>query len=345
MSVPKTGNPLGCIRRFAAQRLTAANGATLERMARVLRRDVLMMTAQAGSGHVGGAFSSLDILLLLACCADVTPKSAGDPAGDRIVVSHGHVSAALYACLGRAGFFPIEEAVARYRRAGSPFEGHPNSALPGVEWGSGALGQGLSAGCGFALASRMTRTPFHVYVVMGDGEQQKGQIAEARAFAAARGLSNLTAIVDCNRLQATGSVADVMPQRLAELYRAGGWEVLRARGHDFADLYLKLRACRSSANPTVILAETVMGKGVSFMENDYRYHGAVLSDAEMEKALAEIGEPDGGYSVPAETVRRTKRSVARPAETAAAPGARVVYPAGKMVDLRTAWGRAITDIV
>ncbi len=345
MKTPRANNAISKLKGFAAPRLTAGQRAPLEQMALNLRRDVLMMTSQAGSGHVGGAFSSLDILLLLYCCADVTPQSAGDPSRDRIVVSHGHISAALYACLGRAGFFAIAEAVARFRRAGSPFEGHPNTELPGVEWGSGALGQGLSAGCGFALAARLTKTPFHVYVVMGDGEQQKGQITEARAFAAARGLGNLTAIVDCNRLQATGSVADIMPQRLAELYRASGWEVRRACGHDFADLYEKLRASRSSAQPSVILAETVMGKGVSFMEHNYRYHGTVLSAAEMKEALTELGEPEGGHAVPFEAVRQTRNAKAQPVEFATAPGARIVYPSGKLVDLRAAWGNAITDII
>lgn len=333
------------LRKFKAQRLTAAQQRTLARLAARTRSDALEMISRGGSGHPGGALSSLDIYLLLWLCADVAPDATQAPGRDRIVVSHGHTSAGLYATLGNLGYFPLADVLAQFRQAGTPYEGHPNSALPGVEWGSGALGQGLSVGCGFALASRLERTPFHVYVVMGDGEQQKGQIAEARTFAAAHGLGNLTAIVDCNQLQATGAVADVMPQQLADLYRASGWDVLRAKGHDFDDLYRKLRGCRATSKPTVILADTIMGKGVSFMEHKYRFHGAVLSAAEQQQALAELGKTAQAFARRGAVVRTHKRKPVQPVETTIHPGARIVYPAGKVADVRAAWGNAITDLV
>jgi transketolase len=349
MTADPRGSLPDALRRFAAPALTAEHRERLADAARRLRRDILVMTTRAGSGHVGGALSSIDILLVLYAAADIAPESADDPARDRIVVSHGHVSAAVYACLGLAGFLDPADALAGFRRAGSPFEGHPGASVPGIEWASGALGQGLSVGCGFALASRFAAVPWHVYVVMGDGEQQKGQIAEARAFAAARGLSNLTAIVDCNRLQATGAVADIMPQRLEALYAASGWAVCRADGHDPADLYAKLRACRSADRPGVILADTVMGKGVSFIEHRVACHGAPLAPADLDRALVELGLPaeDPSAGPPAADRRPpTPRSpAAPPPETRIALGPPARHPAGRTVDLRAAWGNAIADLV
>ncbi|MCL2462128.1 MAG: thiamine pyrophosphate-dependent enzyme [Defluviitaleaceae bacterium] len=249
---------------------------SLPHLALRARRDVLRMTTSAGSGHPGGSLSSLDIyILLLAIKTDA----------DTLVVSHGHTAAGLYAALARFGYIDGEAAVQGFRRMGSPFEGHPSLDVPGVAWCSGALGQGLSVGCGYALAAQKLQTGGHVYVVMGDGEQAKGQLCEAREFAVAHRLSNLTAIVDCNGLQASGSLDEVLHQDIAAKHEAAGWAALEADGHEFDALYDALRTLRQAGKPGVLLAHTVMGKGVPGHENDYTFHGNPLKPAELEAIL------------------------------------------------------------
>ncbi|MCL2343061.1 MAG: thiamine pyrophosphate-dependent enzyme [Firmicutes bacterium] len=234
------------------------------------------MTTNAGSGHPGGSLSSLDIYILLLAVKE---------SADTLVVSHGHTAAGLYAALAQFGYIDGEAAIAGFRRMGSVFEGHPSLEVPGVTWCSGALGQGLSVGCGYALAAQKLRTGGHVYVVMGDGEQAKGQLCEAREFAAAHELSNLTAIVDCNGLQASGSLDAVLHQDIAAKYRAAGWAVSEADGHDFEAMYAALRKVRQDDRPGVLLAHTTMGKGVSGHEGDYAFHGNPLKPAELEAIL------------------------------------------------------------
>jgi len=255
----------------------------LERQARAARCAVLRMTTGAGSGHPGGALSSLDIFLLLFMGAALTPSP------DRILISHGHTSAGVYAALAQAGYFTVEEVCAQFRRCGTPFEGHVTSAVPGVAWCSGNLGQGLSVGCGMALACRYTGQHYHVYVVLGDGEQQKGQLAEAQRFAAHYRLANLTAIIDCNGQQATGPTQAIMGQDIGGEYALHGWQVLEADGHNFAALYAALQQSRHSTQPTVILARTVMGKGVAGIDGDFAYHGQVLTLEACQAALEEMG--------------------------------------------------------
>jgi len=271
-------------RGFEAPTLADADYVTLERMARAARCDVLRMTTGAGSGHPGGALSSLDIFLLLFMGAALTP------ARDRLVISHGHTAAGVYAALAQAGYVAREDAVAQFRRCGTPFEGHVTSAVPGVEWSSGNLGQGLSVGCGMALACRFTGQAYHVYVVLGDGEHQKGQLAEAQRFAAHHGLANLTAVVDCNGLQATGATRDIMRQDIAAEYAVHGWQVLEVDGHDFNALYAALHQSRTANQPTAILARTVMGKGIACIEGQYAFHGQVLSPEACRAALETMEE-------------------------------------------------------
>jgi transketolase len=172
----------GC-RGFKAARLDPSTSAALRETARKARGDILKMTTLAGSGHPGGSMSSIDLYLTLHALARIDPRAPDNPARDRIVISHGHTSPGVYAALGNLGFFPVDEAIAHFRQAGGPFEGHVERNLPGVDWSSGNLGQGLSAGCGMALASNIRGLDNQVVVFMGDGEQQKGQIAEARRFA------------------------------------------------------------------------------------------------------------------------------------------------------------------
>src|SRR4030043_344175 len=169
-------------KRFLDERLDETSLKKLTELSRLARGDILKMTTLAGSGHPGGSMSSIDFYLVLYSYANVHPESSSDPARDRIVISHGHTSPGVYAGLGRLGFFPIEAALASFRKAGSPFEGHVEKGIPGVEWNTGNLGQGLSAGGGFGRGAKILEKGFHVFVTMGCGEQQKGQISEARRF-------------------------------------------------------------------------------------------------------------------------------------------------------------------
>jgi transketolase len=279
-------------KRFDAEKLDQGSLKKLSELARLARGDILKMTTLAGSGHPGGSMSSIDFYLVLYSYANVDPKSYSDPNRDRIVISHGHTSPGVYAALGRIGFFPIESAVATFRKAGSPFEGHVEKRVPGVEWNTGNLGQGLSAGCGFALGSKILKKGFHVFVTMGCGEQQKGQISEARRFAIKYGLDNLTAIIDYNCRQISGVTQEIMPQNIAKNFESDGWHVMEVDGHQFQDIYGALRKATLSNHPTMILAHTTMGKGVSFMEGKEEFHGRAHNHEEYKKAIQELGVED-----------------------------------------------------
>jgi transketolase len=276
-------------RGFKAAEIAVEVREMIEGHCKVARGDILRMTTLAGSGHPGGSMSSIEIFMTLYLLANLSPEEPFDEGRDRIVVSHGHTSPGVYAALGRLGFFPLEQAIAFFRKAGSPFEGHIERNLPGIEWSTGNLGQGLSAGCAFSLAARLRGREYQVFVVMGDGEQQKGQISEARRFAVKYGLTNITVVVDYNRLQISGDIADVMPQNIRENYESDGFRVIEIDGHDVSQIYRALhRAVTDEDAPYVILAHTIMGKGVSFMENVHEYHGKALSREQFADAMAEL---------------------------------------------------------
>ena len=262
-------------------------------------RRIICMVTLAQSGHPGGSLSTLPMLLTVYANARTNPKKPWDPDRDRIFVSHGHTSPSTYAVLAEAGFFNEEDLLLGYRRAGALYAGHIENVVPGVEWTSGSLGQGLSAGCGAALAAKLHGKDFRVYVAMGDGEQQKGQISEARRFAMKYGLANLITLVDWNRKQVMGDIDKVMPQPLLEEWRASGWNVLEvADGHDWQELYAAIRAAATGGvehpdRPTAILAHTIMGKGVSYMEDDAGWHSGAPTLERAKQALEEIGLPGG----------------------------------------------------
>lgn len=336
-------DPWRALRGCAAPALSRATAQALAERAGQVRRDLLRMTTAAGSGHVGGALSSADLLVVVQACLRADPGHSEDPDRDRLVLSHGHVSAALYAVLGHAGYLDLDAAIAGFRRAGSPFEGHPNAQLPGVEWSSGALGQGLSVGCGLALAARLSGRGYRVFVAMGDGEQQKGQIGEALAFAGQWRLGNLTALIDRNRLQATGAVDAILRQDLAARYATAGWDVQTVPGHDHTAIYAALRASRQAERPTLILADTVMGKGVEGIEDNAAYHGAVLDAAQLQRALTAFPA-----AIPGDGSVRWRQSApppCPPAEASIVAGPHLRQPAGTKVDLRAAWGRALLDLM
>jgi transketolase len=319
----------------------------LAELARLARGDILKMTTLAGSGHPGGSMSSIDFYLILYSYANVHPQSSSDPNRDRIIISHGHTSPGVYAALGRTGFYPIEAAIVNFRKAGSAFEGHVEKGVPGVEWNTGNLGQGLSAGCGFALAAKILKRDFHVFVAMGCGEQQKGQITEARRFAIKYGLDNLTVIIDYNCRQISGVTQEIMPQNIAENFESDGWRVIEVDGHQFQEVYRGLRDAILSKHPTAILAHTTMGKGVSFMEGNEDYHGRALNLDEYKKAIQELRVEDD-----LDRYRQLRESGTTPSLPREYPveipsiqiGNSRNYEKDQRLDNRTAFGNALVDL-
>jgi transketolase len=263
----------------------------LEKMARQLRRHVITMTATAGSGHPGGSLSAADIVTAL--CFKVMrhdPENPRWPDRDRFILSKGHVAPILYAALAECGYFPVEE-LSTLRKLGSRLQGHTDRTLtPGVEMSAGSLGQGLSFGIGVALAARLDKRDYHVYVLLGDGECEEGQIWEAAMSAPHFQMDNLTAIIDHNGLQLDGRCCDIMGiEPLADKWRAFNWHVLEINGHDMSQILQALKEARKiKQRPTVIIAHTVKGKGVSFMENNVDFHGKAPTPQEAEIALKEL---------------------------------------------------------
>ena len=266
----------------------------LEQAARLMRGYDLVALCAAGSGHSGGTLSMMEIVAALYLkVASHDPRDPDWKERDRIIWSAGHKAPALYLGLGFAGYFPIEDIVT-LRKLYSPFQGHPHRLkLPGVEVSSGSLGQGLSIAVGLALAGKLDNGKHTIFCIMGDGEQQEGNIWEAVMEASHYKLDNLVGIIDRNRLQIDGWVKDVMNvEPLEERYRSFGWEVIEVDGHDIpqvVDGLQKAKATPVAGKPTVIIANTVKGKGVSFMENAAGWHGKAPSYGEMIKGLEELG--------------------------------------------------------
>jgi len=263
----------------------------LEAIARDARIDTIQMLCRAGSGHPGGSLSCAEILTcLLFHQAHLDPEDAGHADRDRIVLSKGHAAPMLYALLSRRGFFERRH-LEGLRRCGEMLQGHPDiRKTPGVDMTTGSLGQGLSAAAGMALGARITGLGCNVFAILGDGETNEGQVWEAALFASHFRLANLVAIVDHNDLQLDGPCEHVMRHDpLPEKWHAFGWHVLRADGHSCADMLAKLdQAVAHSDGPVAIIADTVKGKGVSFMENRWEWHGKVICPEDCERALAEL---------------------------------------------------------
>jgi transketolase len=253
------------------------------------RRDVLRIIIQAGAGHTGGSLSCVDILnVLYNRILRVSPESFADAARDRYVQSKGHSVEALYVVLADRGFFPKSQlqTLCRYQ---SPFVGHPTRKVPGIEVNTGALGHGLSLSVGMALAARLDDAGFRVFTLLGDGELAEGSNWEAAMAAAHYKLDNLTAILDHNTLQITGRTRDVCSNEpVDEKFRAFGWTVRTVNGHDLAQLTDTLKTPPEADRPTIVIANTVKGRGVSFMEDVVKWHHGVPGDDECERALAEL---------------------------------------------------------
>jgi len=265
--------------------------ATTEQFAKAMRKEIIKMLAEAKSGHPGGSLSATDMMAVLFHEEmNIDPADPKKADRDRFVLSKGHCAPALYAALALKGFFPVEE-LANLRKLGSPLQGHPDmNKVPGVDMSSGSLGQGLSIACGMALAAKMDGKTHRIFAMCGDGEMQEGQIWEAGMFAAHYKLDNLTVFVDHNHLQIDGRIEDVMsPEPLADKWRAFGWHVIEIDGHCHDAIRKALAEAKTvTGKPVMIVAETVKGKGVSYMENQAGWHGAAPNAEQTAQALAEL---------------------------------------------------------
>lgn len=257
-----------------------------------VRMGIIEGTHNAKSGHPGGSLSAADILTYLYFAEmNVDPQNPAKPDRDRFVLSKGHIAPALYATLAHKGFFPVEE-LKTLRKIGSRLQGHPDmKKIPGVDMSSGSLGQGISAACGMAKAAKLTGADYRVYAVLGDGEIQEGQVWEAAMFAGFHKLDNLVLIVDNNGLQIDGKIEDVCsPYPIDEKFRAFNFHVIDvADGNDMEQLRQAFAEARSTKGmPTAIIAHTVKGKGVSFMEDQAGWHGKAPNDEEYQIAMADL---------------------------------------------------------
>lgn len=274
------------------QTLPGRDPAALTAIARRMRRDVIEMTYRAGSGHPGGSFSEMEVLLALYLGRVMrhAPSEPAHPDRDYFVLSKGHAAPGLYAVLAECGYFDYEE-LWKLRSFGALLQGHVDRKIPGIEMSGGSLGMGLGYGNGIALALQADGRDNRVYVVLGDGEVQEGIVWESAMTAAHRGLDNVCAILDHNKIQIDGFVEDVKGiEPIADKWRAFGWHVIAVNGHDFEALFAAFdEAAATKGKPTLILADTKKGKGVSFMEDKADFHGRALKDDEMVAAMTELG--------------------------------------------------------
>ncbi|HWV24410.1 MAG TPA: transketolase [Thermomicrobiales bacterium] len=272
----------------------------LESLSRQTRRLILESIHKAGAGHIGGPLSVTDILVSLYFTElRIDPQDPSNEHRDRLILSKGHSSIALYTVLALRGYFPVEE-LDTFDQIDSRLQGHPDlTALPGLDMSTGSLGQGLSPGIGMALGARLKGDEFHTWVILGDGELQEGQIWEAAFVAARYKLANLTAIVDANNLpqfgwpHESGHTRDTPIDDPAAKFRAFGWNVIEIDGHDHSALQDAWQQAKAyTEGPTCIVAHTVKGKGVSYMEGDYLWHAQVPTQDDLDKAGSELADPE-----------------------------------------------------
>lgn len=264
----------------------------LKSLAKIVRKDIISMLTESRSGHPGGSLSAADILTTLYFGEmNIDPKNPKDENRDRFVLSKGHAAPVLYSVLARRGYFPVEE-LNTLRKINSRLQGHPSmKCLPGVDMSTGSLGQGISVSVGMALAGKIDNKDYRVYTLLGDGELEEDQVWEAAMSAAHYKLDNLTAFVDFNGLQIDGDITKVMnPSPIDKKFEAFGWNVLVIDGHDIKAIQDAIEEAKKvKCKPTVIICNTVKGKGVSFMENQAGWHGTAPNKEQCEQALVEIG--------------------------------------------------------
>jgi transketolase len=263
----------------------------LAEIAKTIRRDIVQMITAAKSGHPGGSLSAVEILVTL--FFDVMrhdPANPKWPDRDRFILSKGHAAPVLYSVFAECGYTPKDQ-LNTLRQMGSIYQGHPDVRfIPALEASTGSLGEGLSLGLGMALAARLDHSPTRVFVVLGDGEIQEGQIWEAAMFGGDKAVDNIVAIVDYNHIQLDGFVNDIMPlDPLPDKWRSFNWHTIEVDGHSIPQLQAAFaEAAATKGKPTAIIAHTIKGKGVSFMENNPKFHGVAPTHDEMEKAMLEL---------------------------------------------------------
>ena len=270
---------------------------TLKEIAKEVRKDDLTMLTKAGSGHPGGSLSMVEILVTLFYGGVLRhdPKNPDWSDRDRLILSKGHGCPALYVLLARRGYF-ARELLWTLRKLGSPLQGHPHRGLAGIETSSGSLGQGLSIATGIALAARLDQKQYRVYCILGDGEIEEGQIWESAMTAAHYHVDTLCAILDANGVQQNGPVREIKTlEPIADKWRSFGWHPIEIDGHRFAALLGAFEEAKSvKGKPTIVIARTVKGKGVSFMEGRSEWHGKAPNQEQLEQALKEIEAGDIG---------------------------------------------------
>jgi len=268
-----------------------ANIAELKDTANIIRQDIIRMLSSAGSGHTGGSLGMADIFTVLYFkILNHTPEQPNNKYRDRLVLSNGHICPVLYASLARAEYFPLIK-LKSLRKINSELQGHPhNGSLPGIETSSGPLGQGISQAVGMAMAAVMNKESHHIFCITSDGEHNEGQVWEAIMTAHKYKLGNLINIVDYNGIQIDGFTKHIMPlDSLRKKYEAFNWHVLEMDGHNIKDIINTLQKAKKMKKPTAVIAHTILGKGVSFMENQYSWHGLAPNKEEASKALNELG--------------------------------------------------------
>ena len=267
----------------------------LKEIARNIRKDIVSMIHTSKSGHPGGSLSSVEILTALYFDEmNIDPNNCKMEDRDRFVLSKGHAAPVLYATLAQKGYFDREE-LKGLRKINRMLQGHPDmKGTPGVEMSTGSLGQGFSVACGMAMASKLDNAPWRVYALLGDGEVQEGIVWEAAMSAAHYKLDNMVAFLDYNGLQIDGKTEDVMNiGPIVDKFKAFGWNVIEIDGHDFDQIFAALDMAKETVGkPTMIVAKTVKGKGISYMENQAGWHGNAPSDSDLEQALIELGGVD-----------------------------------------------------
>ena len=267
----------------------------LKEIARNIRKDIVSMIHTSKSGHPGGSLSAVEILTALYFDEmNIDPNNCKMEDRDRFVLSKGHAAPVLYATLAQKGYFDREE-LKGLRKINRMLQGHPDmKGTPGVEMSTGSLGQGFSVACGMAMASKLDNAPWRVYALLGDGECQEGIIWEAAMSAAHYKLDNMVAFLDYNGLQIDGKTEDVMNiGPIVDKFKAFGWNVIEIDGHDFDQIFAALDMAKETVGkPTMIVAKTVKGKGISYMENQAGWHGNAPSDSDLEQALIELGGVD-----------------------------------------------------
>ncbi|MBS5886062.1 MAG: transketolase [Clostridium sp.] len=264
----------------------------LRSLAKTVRGDIVSMLTESCSGHPGGSLSAADILTTLFFGEmNIDPENPKDADRDRFVLSKGHAAPVLYSVLARRGYFPVEE-LSTLRKIGSRLQGHPSmKCLPGIDMSTGSLGQGISVAVGMSLAGKIDNKDYRVYALLGDGELEEGQVWEASMSAAHYKLDNLTAFIDFNGLQIDGDITKVMnPSPIDKKFEAFGWNVLVIDGHDIDEILNAIEKAKNcKGKPTVVICNTIKGKGVSFMENQASWHGTAPNKEQCKQALAEIG--------------------------------------------------------